>query len=341
MRMIFILSEKGNFVDYTVMESTRRTNLVKRLAREQGFEYCGIARAEFLEEEAPRLERWLRLGKNGKMAYMNNWFDKRLDPRKLMEGAQSVICLMHNYYTEKEQVDSDAPKIAKYALGKDYHWVLKQKLAMIVERLREEIGEFNCRIFVDSGPVLEKAWAARAGLGWIGKNSLLLGRECGSFYFLAEIIVDFDADYDAPIADFCAQCRRCQDACPTGALADPRIVDARRCISYFTIEYRGDLPIELREKFNNWMFGCDICQDVCPWNRKSKPYSEPAFEPKAEMLEMTKADWEEITRDIFNRLFSDTAVTRTRYQGLKRNIRFLTIPGGQHESSEETADNDQ
>ncbi len=305
------------------MESTRRAILVKRLAREYGFEYCGIAKAEFLEEEAPRLERWLRLGKNGTMAYMNNWFDKRLDPRKLVDGARAVICLMHNYYTEEEQRDPEAPKIAKYARGKDYHWVLKEKLFAIVERLREEIGEFNFRVFVDSGPVLEKAWAARAGLGWIGKNSLLLNRESGSFYFLSEIIVDFDLDYDQPINDFCAKCRKCLDACPTGALAEPRIVDARRCISYFTIEYRGDLPLELREKFGNWMFGCDICQDVCPWNQKSRRHQEPQFEAKPEVLDKTKAEWEDITREVFNRLFKDTAVTRTRFRGLRRNIKFL------------------
>ncbi len=305
------------------MNSTQRANLVKQLAREQGFEYCGIAKADFLSEEAPRLERWLRLGKHGEMAFMNNWFDKRLDPRKLVDGARSVICLMYNYYTDKKQSDPEAPKIAKYALGKDYHWVLKERLSVIVERLREEVGDFGFRVFVDTGPVLEKAWAARAGLGWIGKNSLLLNPERGSYFFLAEIIVDFEMDYDQPINDLCANCRKCQDACPTNALVEPRIVDARRCISYFTIEYRGQLPVGMREKFDNWMFGCDICQDVCPWNRKSRMHSEPLFEPKDEVLEKTKSEWEEITREVYNRLFKDTAVTRTRYGGLKRNIQFL------------------
>ncbi len=305
------------------MDSTRRSNLVKQLAREQGFEYCGIAKAEFLEDEAPRLERWLRLGKHGDMAYMDNWFDKRLDPRKLVDGAKSVVCLMYSYYTDKKQSDPEAPKIAKYALGKDYHWVLKEKLTVIVERLRESVGDFNCRIFVDSAPVLEKAWAARAGLGWVGKNSLVLNPERGSYLFLAEIIVDFEMIYDQPIADLCANCRKCQDACPTNALVEPRIVDARRCISYFTIEYRGELPVGMREKFDNWMFGCDICQDVCPWNRKSKRHNEVLFEPKDEVLEKTKGEWDKITRETYNRLFKDTAVTRARFPGLQRNIRFL------------------
>lgn len=305
------------------MDSTQRTILVRQLARDQGFDYCGIARADFLADEAPRLERWLRLGKHGDMAFMNNWFDKRLDPRKLVDGAKSVICLMANYYTDKKQTEPDAPKIAKYALGKDYHWVLKQKLSEIVNRLQEQIGDFNCRVFVDSAPVMEKAWAARAGMGWIGKNSLLLNPERGSYFFLAEIIVDFDLEYNQPTSDLCASCRKCQDACPTGALAEPRILDARRCISYFTIEYRGDLPIALREKFNNWIFGCDICQDVCPWTSKSRPHREMQFEPTDELLTKTKHEWEEISRDVYNRLFKDTAVTRTRYAGLKRNIKFL------------------
>ena len=308
------------------METTRRTNLVKRLAQEHGFAYCGIAKAEFLEEEAPRLERWLRLGKQGEMTYLSNWFDKRLDPRRLVDGARSVVCLMYNYHTDDKQADPTAPKIAKYALGKDYHWVLKQKLSAIVENLREEVGEFNCRIFVDSGPVLEKAWAARAGLGWIGKNSLLLNRERGSYFFLSEIIVDFELDYDQPIGDLCAKCRKCQDACPTGALVEPRILDARRCISYFTIEYRGDLPAGMRDRFNNWMFGCDICQDACPWNSKSQKHNEPLFEAQEALLQMKKNEWQEITREVFNRLFKDTAVTRTRFQGLKRNIKFLETP---------------
>ncbi len=310
------------------MDSTRRTNLVRQLAREQGFEYCGIAKADFLAEEAPRLERWLRLGKQGEMAYMSNWFDKRLDPRKLMDGAKSVICLMYNYYPDQKQNDPEAPKIARYALGRDYHWVLKRKLSVMVQRLQEEVGNFDWRVFVDSGPVLEKAWAARAGLGWIGKNSLLLNQERGSYLFLSEIIVDFDLEYDQPLGDLCASCRKCQDACPTNALVEPRIVDARRCISYFTIEYRGELPAGLREKFHNWMFGCDICQEVCPWNRKSKPHSEELFAPKKEVLEKTRQEWKEITREVYNRLFRDTAVTRTRYRGLERNIRFLATTAG-------------
>lgn len=324
------------------MELTRRTLLVKHLASEFGFEACGIAKAELLEAEAPRLERWLKMNMNGKMAYMENWFDKRLDPRKLVEGAKSVIVLAHNYYTDQEARDATAPKIAKYARGKDYHWVLKDKLFRVVERLREEIGEFNFRVFVDSGPVLEKAWAAKAGIGWIGKNSLLLQRERGSFYFLAEIILDVEFEYDQAITDFCAKCRRCLDACPTGALVEPRVLDARRCISYFTIEYKGELPKEMTGKFKNWMFGCDICQDVCPWNKKSKPHREPLFAAKAELFDKSAEEWQELTREIFNRLFKGSAVTRTRYQGLKRNIAFLGNPRTQEDvsSGDETIQTD-
>ncbi len=305
------------------MDKTAITRSIKERARALGFAYCGIARAELLDSEAPRLERWLRLGKHGKMSYMEKHFDERLDPRKLVAGAKSVVCLMYNYYTDSEPSDPTAPKIAKYARGKDYHWVLRKRARRLLEEIRQEVGAVAGEVFVDSGPVLEKAWAARAGLGWIGKNTLLLGPECGSFSFLVELIVDLELEYDRPIQEQCAGCRRCLDACPTGALAEPWILDARRCISYFTIEYQGELPTALRGKFNNWMFGCDICQDVCPWNRRSQPHEEPLFDASRELLAMTRADWLALSRPQYNQLFKDTAVMRPRYQGLRRNIRFL------------------
>ncbi len=305
------------------MDKAALTRFVKSRIAAAGFDSCGIARAEFLEEEAARFDRWLRLGKHGKMSYLEKWHDERLDPRRLVAGARSIISVMHNYYTTQQPVDPNAPRIARYARGKDYHWVLRKKLKRVLQELQELIGQVHGEIFVDSGPVLEKAWAARAGLGWQGKNTLLLGAECGSFYFLAELIVDIELEYDHPIQQACGSCRRCQDACPTGALSEPWILDARRCISYFTIEYHGELPVALRGSFNNWMFGCDICQDVCPYNRKSTPQGEPRFEPTQQLLGMTVDDWRNLTRPVYKRLFKDTAVTRNRYQGLRRNIRFL------------------
>ena len=283
---------------------------------------CGISRAEFLEEEAPRLERYLSQGMHGEMQYLENYFDKRLDPTKLVEGSKSVISLLLNYYPEEKQVDNTY-KISKYAYGQDYHHIIKSKLKALQEFISEEIGEVNGRAFVDSAPVLDKAWAAKSGLGWIGKHTLLLSQQVGSFYFVAELIVDLELEYDTPVTDHCGTCTACIDACPTGAIVADRVVDGSKCISYFTIELKNEIPMEFHGKFDDWMFGCDICQDVCPWNRFSKPHNEPLFNPHPELLSMTKKDWEEITEDVFRKVFQKSAVKRTKFSGLKRNIEFL------------------
>lgn len=286
--------------------------------------FCGISKATFLEEEAPRLEAWLRQGKQGKMSYMENHFDKRLDPRKLVEGAKSVISLGLNYYTNAQQGDPAAPKISKYAYGKDYHDVIKGKLKELLKTMSENIGDVGGRAFVDSAPVLDRAWAKKSGLGWIGKNSNLINKHSGSFFFLAELIVDVELEYDMPLAkDHCGTCTRCIDACPTDAIVAPQVVDGSRCISYLTIELKEELPIEFKDKMDNWMFGCDVCQDVCPWNRFSTLNNEAAFTPHPSLLDMNKNDWEEITEDIFLQLFKGSPVKRTKFNGLKRNIEFL------------------
>lgn len=299
------------------------TKLVKDEALRLGFDFCGISRADFLEEEAPRLEQWLLNDRHGKMAYMANHYDKRLDPRKLVEGARSVISLLYNYYPEERQLHSDAPKISKYAFGTDYHFVVKDKLKELLFVLQEKIGEINGRAFVDSAPVLEKAWAAKSGLGWIGKNANLITRKQGSFFFVAELIVDIDLVPDGPIEDYCGTCTRCIDACPTDAIIQPQVVDGSKCISYFTIELKGEIPASEQGKFDDWVFGCDVCQDVCPWNRFSKAHKENAFRPKAELMQMNRQDWEEISQDVFNKIFDASAVQRTGYKGLKRNIDFI------------------
>jgi epoxyqueuosine reductase len=299
--------------------------MIKAEAKRLGFEYCGISKAEFLEEEAPRLEQWLNKGMQGQMSYMENYFDKRLDPRLLVDGARSVISLLLNYYPSQSQSDPSAPKISKYAYGKDYHFVIKDKLKELANFITENIGEVNGRAFVDSAPVLDKAWAKRSGLGWTGKNSNLINKQSGSFFFIAELIVDLDLEYDGPVKDYCGSCTRCIDSCPTGAIVEPYVVDGSKCISYFTIELKESIPGDMKGKFGNWMFGCDICQDVCPWNRFSKPHSEPAFEPSTGLLEMKQKDWEEITEEVFQKLFRDSAVKRTKFKGLKRNLEFLRI----------------
>lgn len=286
--------------------------------------FCGIAKAGFLEEEAPRLESWLRQGMQGEMHYMENYFDKRLDPRLLVDGAKSVISLGLNYYTEQAQSDPSAPKISKYAFGADYHQVIKDKLKQLLRVINEKIGEVNGRAFVDSAPVLDKAWAKKAGLGWIGKNTNLISTKKGSFFFLAELIVDLELEYDiASTADHCGTCTRCIDACPTGAIVAPYVVDGSRCISYLTIELKNEIPREFAGKMDNWMFGCDVCQDVCPWNRFSVLNHEPAFQPNEPLLEMDRRDWEDITEDVFQKVFKNSAVKRTKFSGLKRNIEFL------------------
>ncbi|HEY1006434.1 MAG TPA: tRNA epoxyqueuosine(34) reductase QueG [Sphingobacteriaceae bacterium] len=300
------------------------SRIIKEEARKLGFMFCGISKAGFLEEEAPRLESWLKNGYHGEMQYMENHFDKRLDPTRLVEGARSVISLALNYYPEARQADPEAPKISKYAYGTDYHFVIKDKLKALLEVIREKIGDVDGRAFVDSAPVLDKAWAKKAGLGWVGKNSNLLNKHSGSFFFLAELILDLELAPDiAPARDHCGTCTRCIDACPTQAIVGPYLVDGSRCISYLTIELKNEIPHEFRGKMDNWMFGCDVCQDVCPWNRFSIVHSEPAFTPQEELLGFTRADWEEMTEETFRKVFRNSPVKRTKYAGLKRNIGFL------------------
>jgi len=286
-----------------------------------GFDFCGISKAEFLEEEAPRFEKWLKDGKHGQMAYMENYFDKRLDPSLLVDGAKSVISLMYNYYPEKKQRD-DAPKISKYAYGKDYHEVIKEKLSEFLVSLKVEIGEINGRVFVDSAPILEKAWAAKSGLGWVGKNANLISKQQGSFYFLAELIIDVELEYDGPIKDFCGTCTKCIDACPTEAIVAPYVIDGSKCISYLTIELKENIPSEFKGKMDNWVFGCDVCQDVCPWNSFSKPHQQPLFS-NATLLNIDEKSWHEMTEETFKVVFKGSAVKRTKYVGLKRNLEFL------------------
>lgn len=298
------------------------STIIKNEAQRLGFLSCGISKAIFLEEEAPRLEKWLKEGRNGQMSYMENHFDKRLDPRLLVDGAKSVISLLLNYYPSEKQ-NSNSYKISKYAYGTDYHFVIKDKLKTLLQFIQTEIGEVNGRVFVDSAPVLDKAWAARSGLGWIGKNTNLITQKTGSFYFIAELIIDLELEYDIPVTDHCGTCTACLDACPTEAIIAPYVVDGSKCISYFTIELKENIPNEMKGSFEDWMFGCDICQDVCPWNRFSKPHSEPLFEPKPELMSFSKKDWQEITEEIFKKVFKDSAVKRTKFEGLKRNIDFL------------------
>src|SRR5690606_36355192 len=282
-----------------------------------GFEYCGIAKAEFLEDDAPRLEAWLNRNYHGQMAYMANHFDKRLDPTKLVEGAKTVVSLVYNYYPKEElPQERGRYKLAKYAYGKDYHFVIKDKLKIFLSKIREEVGEVGGRAFVDSAPVMERQWAKKAGIGWTGKNSLLLNRNLGSFFFLAELVIDLEVRPDPPaVRDYCGSCTRCIDACPTDAIAQPGMVDGSKCISYFTIELKEEIPDSVKGKFDNWIFGCDICQDVCPWNRFSKPHTEPAFDPNPALKEMDNREWEEITQETFNRVFKNSAVKRTKLQG--------------------------
>lgn len=301
----------------------QHTQFIKQEAKRLGFLDCGIAKAEFLEKEAPRLEAWLKNGYHGEMGYMEHHFDKRLDPRLLVDGAKTVISLSYNYYPEVQQRD-DSYHISKYAYGEDYHHVIKGKLRELLHSIREEIGEVNGRAFVDSAPVMERAWAEKAGLGWNGKHSLLIQKQQGSFFFLAELIIDLELEYDAPfITDHCGECTRCIDACPTQAILPNNTIDGSKCISYFTIELKDNIPSEFKDSFEDWMFGCDICQDVCPWNRFSKAHSEPLFQPKQDLLEMTKKEWEEITEETFRKVFKKSAVKRTKFSGFTRNIAFL------------------
>lgn len=300
----------------------KHTELIKAETKRLGFLSCGISKAEFLEEEAPRLEQWLKQSMHGQMAYMENYFDKRLDPTILVPGAKSVITVLLNYFPGAKQ-QSDTYKISKYAYGKDYHFVIKDKLKSLLHFIRENIGEVHGRAFVDSAPVMDKAWAVRSGLGWMGKHSNVLTQQVGSYYFIGELILDLELEYDQPVTDHCGSCTACIDACPTEAIVQPYLVDGSKCISYFTIELKDAIPSSVKGQFEDWIFGCDICQDVCPWNRFASPHSEPEFEPHPDLLEMDRKDWEEITVSVFQKVFKDSAVKRTGYNGLTRNITFV------------------
>ncbi len=308
------------------MENKQLISLnIKEWAKELGFSNCGIAKADFLEEEAKHLEHWLAQKYHGEMHYMENHFDKRLDPRLLVPGAKTVISLSYNYYTEKKQPEA-APKIAKYAYGTDYHFVVKDKLQILLQKMQAHFGNIEGRCFTDSAPILEHAWAKRSGLGWVGKHSLLINKKQGSFFFLAEIIVDVEMEYDVQIAtNHCGTCTACIDACPTDAIVGNKIIDGSKCISYLTIELKDALPTEFKNKLEDWMFGCDICQDICPWNRFSTQHKEPLFEPHPTLLQMNRKEWKDITEDVFGTIFKKSAVKRTKYSGLKRNLEFLDL----------------
>lgn len=300
------------------------SDTIRHKAIQAGFSYCGFSRSGFLEAEAPLLEQWLKNGFQGQMSYLERNFDKRLDPNLLVPGAKTIISLIYNYYPSETQRDTEAPKLAKYAYGGDYHSVIRTKLMHLVQELKREYGDFQARVFTDSAPIMERTWAQKSGLGWIGKNTLLINKQMGSFFFLAEIIIDIEADkYDMPVTDHCGTCTACLDACPTNALFAPQQMDASKCISYLTIELKDQIPASFQGKMDNWMFGCDICQDVCPWNRHAKPHQEPAFAPPQELLTMGKREWIEIREESFEKLFKNSAVKRTTFQRLQRNIRFL------------------
>ncbi len=301
------------------MDIKLRTQITKEKAKNLGFDFCGISKAGFLDDEARNLEKWLQKDYHGKMAYMANYFDKRLDPTKLVDGAKSVISVILNYFPENE-LETEL-KISKYAYGEDYHFVLKRKLADLLSFMQENFGEINARIFVDSAPVMDKVWAKKSGLGWVGKHSNLINKEMGSFFFLGEIICDLEMETDGPIKDYCGTCTACIDACPTDAIAEPYVVDGSKCISYLTIELKENIPNEFKGKMENWIFGCDICQDVCPWNRFSKKHNNPEFVPSDQLRNIAK--WEEITQELFREIFKNSAIKRTKFEGLKRNISFI------------------
>lgn len=305
------------------MQIEKHTKQIKDIAYELGFMFCGVSKADFLDEEAPKLEKWLQEGKHGKMQYMENHFDMRLDPRLLVPSAKSVVSLIYNYFPSQTQ-RTDSFKISKYAYGQDYHFVLKEKLKQFLEQIRIQVGEVDGRVFVDSAPVMDKAWAKKAGLGWVGKNSNLIHPKKGSFFFIAELIIDLELTPDGPIRDYCGTCTKCIDACPTEAIVKPYVVDGSKCISYLTIELKDEiLPKEFANKMNDWVFGCDICQDVCPWNRFSNPHTEPLFQANENLLSLSKGDWKDLSDEFFNELFKKSAVKRTKKSGLMRNITFL------------------
>jgi epoxyqueuosine reductase len=300
------------------------TELIKTLAASFGFDYCGIAKAQLLDDDARRLEQWLSKGMHGSMQYMENHFDLRIDPSKLVPGAKSVITLLLNYFPEKEQSET-APKISKYAFGNDYHEVIRDKLKLFLQNIKEQIGEIDGRGFVDSAPVLERAWAQKAGIGWIGKNGNLISKQSGSFFFIATLVVDLELKYDnAFVKDYCGTCTKCIDECPTEAILPNKVVDGSKCISYFTIELKEALiPDAQKGKFDNWMFGCDVCQDVCPWNRFSKTTAETSFTPIPEILNFSTSDWEELTEESFKTIFKNSPLKRAKFDGIKRNMNFI------------------
>lgn len=298
------------------------TQFIKQKAHDLGFSYCGISQATFLEEEAPRLENWLKNNMHGEMNYMENHFDKRLDPRLLVPGAKSVVSLLLNYFPSEQQ-NPNSYKISKYAYGEDYHFVIKDKLKDLLHYINDEIGEVDGRVFVDSAPVLDKAWAAKSGLGWVGKNNNLIRKTEGSFFFVAELIIDLELQYDTATTNHCGSCTACIDACPTQAIESPYIVNGSKCISYLTIELKDAIPDEFSGKLDDWMYGCDVCQDVCPWNRFAKPNSEPLFKPKPTLIDYDKQQWNDLTNELFNEIFKKSAVKRTKFSGLVRNIAFL------------------
>ena len=302
----------------------KHTAFIKEEAKKSGFDYCGIARAEKLNEDAFRLEKWLSKGFHGNMQYMENYFDLRIDPARLVTGAKSVITLLKNYYPTLSQ-NTYSPKVSKYAYGKDYHEVIKSLLKDFLEKIKTEIGEIHGRGFVDSAPVLERSWAQKSGLGWIGKNGNLITKQNGSFYFIATLITDLELLYDDPFAkDFCGTCTRCIDACPTQAILPDKVIDGSKCISYFTIELKEMLiPGDMKGKFDNWMFGCDTCQDVCPWNRFSAPSNEPSFKAIPQILDFTTKEWEELTEEQFKKIFRDSPLKRSKFAGIKRNLHFI------------------
>lgn len=308
----------------TDLQKMHNTRLIKQKAKELGFDFCGVSSATFLEEEAPRLEQWLKANRNGEMRYMENHFDKRLDPRLLVDDAKSVVSLLYNYFpAERLPEGEDDLKLSKYAYGTDYHFVIKDKLKLLLTFIQDTIGEVGGRAFVDSAPVMDKVWAKKSGLGWAGKHSNLINKQMGSFFFICELIIDLELIPDGPVKDYCGTCTRCIDACPTEAIIEPYTVDGSKCISYFTIELKEAIPLEMKSKFDNWIFGCDVCQDVCPWNRFAKPHQEPLFEIHPQLKDFSKNDWEEITEEVFKVIFKNSPVKRTKLAGLKRNIDFV------------------
>lgn len=305
-----------------IENKSKYATMIKVEAKRLGFSACGISKATFLETEAPRLERWLNNQMHGQMSYMENHFDKRLDPTKLVEGAKSVVSLTLNYYPEDKQIE-DSFKISKYAYGEDYHYIIKDKLKELLFYIESAVGAVDGRVFVDSAPVLDKAWAAKSGLGWVGKNNNLINRKSGSFFFIAELIIDLELEEDGPTTDHCGTCTKCIDACPTGAIESPYLVNGSKCISYLTIELKDDIPDEFSGKLDNWMFGCDVCQDVCPWNRFTSPHNEDRFIPNNELIQYSKREWKELTKETFNEIFKKSAIKRAKYEGLLRNMQFL------------------